>query len=62
MHFILTEVTEPGGQIVPSPAKYLNHSESVASSVVTSLRLVRGLHLALYEACLLGVSHGVVCT
>ena len=51
-----------GTQVIPFPAKYLNRSESVASSVVTSLRLVRGPHLALDEACLLGVSHGVVCT
>ena len=51
-----------GGQVVPSPEKYLNHSESVASSVITSLRLLRGLQLALCEVCLLDVSPGIICT
>jgi len=51
-----------GIQVIPFPAEYLNRSESVASSLVTSPRLVRGLHLALCEVCLLDVSPGVVCT
>jgi hypothetical protein len=51
-----------GTQVIPFPAEYLNRSESAASSLVTSLRLVRGLQLALCEVCLLDVSLGVVCT